>query len=251
MTGTGTYMYAITRPIAGTELGEVSGVLGSPVRVVSDGALACVVSTVDLVDFGEQALRANLEDLTWVERVSRAHDDVVRGVAAMGTTAPLRLATVCSDDTSVQQRLRRLGARGEKLLTSLEGRDEWGMKVLGGTAPPAAAAVTSSSGAAYLRQRRADLANRDEVAAVAARQADELYTFVAANADAARRHRPQDARLSGLARPMLLNAAFLVARDDLPAFRRAVDAVAQALPPDSVQLTGPWPPYSFAVMDDA
>lgn len=249
MTGTGTYMYAITRPLPESAFAEVPGMLGSPVRVVSDRGLACVVSTVDLADFGEQELRANLEDLTWVERVSRAHDDVVRSVAALGTTAPLPLATVCNDDASVQQRLRRLGGRGEKLLSVLDGRDEWGLKLLGRVAQPMAA-VAASSGAEYLRRRRDDFANRDELSVAASRRADDVYTFVATSAVAARRHRPQDARLSGLARPMLLNASFLVDRDEADAFRRSIDAVAQALPPDSVQLTGPWPAYSFTALED-
>jgi hypothetical protein len=249
MTGTGTYMYAITRPLPESVLADVPGMLGSTVRVVCHGGLACVVSTVDLADFGEEQLRANLEDMTWVERVSRAHDDVVRSVAALDTTAPLRLATVCNDDAAVQQRLGRLGRRGEKLLSVLDGRDEWGLKLLGGAAQPVAA-VAASSGAEYLRRRRDDFAHRDELSVAATRQADDVYTFVAATAVAARRHRPQDARLSGLARPMLLNASFLVDRHEADAFRRSIDAVAQALPPDSVQLTGPWPPYSFTALED-
>lgn len=190
MTGTGTYMYAITRPLPESAFAEVPGMLGSPVRVVSDRGLACVVSTVDLADFGEQ-----------------------------------------------------------ELLSVLDGRDEWGLKLLGRVAQPMAA-VAASSGAEYLRRQRDDFANRDELSVAASRRADDVYTFVATSAVAARRHRPQDARLSGLARPMLLNASFLVDRDEADAFRRSIDAVAQALPPDSVQLTGPWPAYSFTALED-
>jgi hypothetical protein len=208
-------MYAITRPLAESALADVPGMLGSPARVVPAGGLACVVSTVDLADFGEQALPANFEDPTWVERVSRAHDDVVRSVATLVTTAPLPLASVCNDDAAVQQRLYGLGAHGEKLLAVLDGRDECGLKLVGVTAT---------------------------------RQADDAYAFVAAGTVAARRHRPQDARLSGLGGLMQLDASFLVARDGADAFRRSIDAITQSLPPDSVQLTGPLPPYSFTAL---
>ncbi|MFN2560280.1 MAG: GvpL/GvpF family gas vesicle protein [Jatrophihabitans sp.] len=66
----------------------------------------------------------------------------------------------------------------------------------------------------------------------------------------AHRHRPQDHRLTGVAAPMLLNAAFLVDRHRADQFRRAVDELAGVRAPDAIALTGPWPPpYSFAALE--
>ena len=62
----------------------------------------------------------------------------------------------------------------------------------------------------------------------------------------ARLHPPQSAQLSGARLPMLLNAAYLVASDEGAGFTAAVAAEATAHPDLRIELTGPWPPYSFA-----
>ena len=49
---------------------------------------------------------------------------------------------------------------------------------------------------------------------------------------------------------MVLNAAFLVDEDRVPDFCEEVRALADDRPDGAVVLTGPWPPYSFATLDD-
>jgi Gas vesicle synthesis protein GvpL/GvpF len=44
---------------------------------------------------------------------------------------------------------------------------------------------------------------------------------------------------------MIMNAAFLVARDMEPAFDRAVKDVGQRFDKLTFKYTGPWPPYNF------
>jgi hypothetical protein len=48
---------------------------------------------------------------------------------------------------------------------------------------------------------------------------------------------------------MLLNAAFLVDRDRAAEFRAVVDRLAADRPEGAVVLTGPWPGYSFAGLE--
>jgi hypothetical protein len=249
MSSTATYLYAITRPVRPAAVAALRGVCGAPVRHLVEGDVGCLVSTVALADFGEQALRANLADLGWLERVAIEHDAVVRAGARLATTAPLRLATVCASDDAVRARLRRLSRPAKALLDRLDGRDEWGVKLLGGAGEHVEQRVAASSGAAYLRQRRDALQAREQAAADAVRHADAVYARLLEAAVAGERHRPQDRELSGLDRPMTLNAAFLVDRDRVSEFRGAVDETARFLPADSLVLTGPWPPYSFVGLD--
>ena len=105
-TGTGRYLYAITRGVTNDDVAAAAvGLGGSDVDVVDHRGLQAVVSTVRLEEFGEEGLRRNLEDLAWLETVARGHDAVVQAVAAHGPTAPLRLATICLDDDGVRARL--------------------------------------------------------------------------------------------------------------------------------------------------
>jgi len=253
VSGSGTYLYAVTRPLAGSSLDGVRGIGGEPVRTVDAGEVACVVSTVGLDEFGEEPLQRNLEDLAWLERVAREHDAVVQALADRTTVVPLRLGAVYVDDDSAAARVAQLRTAALATLDVLDGREEWGVKVYAveppvqnGTAP----ADRPSSGLDYLRRRRGELERKAVDAQALARDADAVFEDLRTVAVLARRHRPQDPALSGVKQPMLLNAAFLVGRDGRPEFHHAVDLLAQSRPDGAVVLTGPWPPYSFATLDD-
>lgn len=252
MTTKATYMYAITRPVLPGELNGLRGVSGAPVRMIEDGDVACLVSTVDLAEFGEEALPNNLEDLRWLERTARQHDEVVQAGARITTTMPLRLATICTDDNSAQERLHRFGGRALAVLADLDGREEWGVKVLASPdrSAPGVPVGDDVSGTAYLHRRRQQLARSDNAAVAASRDADAVYSRLAEHAVAGRRHRPQDRRLTGAAQPMVLNAAFLVERTRVGQFRSVVAELMSERPPESITLTGPWAPYSFAAMEE-
>jgi len=107
-----------------------------------------------------------------------------------------------------------------------------------------------SSGTAYLRRRQAALSSRD-----AARQrvwgaADAVHSQLSTLAVATHRHRPQDQRLTGDERAMILNAAYLVDDARVAEFARAVASAAREHSSLALELTGPWPPYSFAAVEE-
>jgi hypothetical protein len=253
LSGSATYLYAVARtPVPSLPL-DLRGVSEAPVRFVSEGDLTCVVSTVDLDEFGEEPLGRNLEDLDWLARVAREHDAVVHEMARSMTIVPLRLATVYTDDASALRRVGELRATALATLDVLEGREEWGVKMYAVPQAPAtvgAAAPRPVSGVEYLRRRRAELDQRSGDAVAAANDADAVFEQLRQISVIARQHRPQDPALSGVTHPMVLNAAFLVDRTRSPEFCSEVDAVASQRPEGAVVLTGPWPPYSFATLDE-
>lgn len=250
MSASATYLYAITRPVPADALGEVRGMSGGAVRVLRDGELACLVSTVALDEFGEQTLPAHLENLAWLEQAARAHDAVVQAAARVVTTAPLRMATICRDDESALARLRELGDRAEGVLRRLDGRIEWGVKMFAATTSPDPSDAPASSGTDYLRRRRDQARRTQEASLRAAERAESAFATLSGLAVAARRHRPQDPQLSGTDEQMLLNAAFLVDDERAEKFRSDAQRLAQTSAPARLVLTGPWPPYSFATVDE-
>jgi hypothetical protein len=252
----GRYLYAISRGLDGAALAGETGLGDSPIEVVSQGGLDAVVSTVDLDEFGEDALRRNLEDLAWLERVARRHDDVVHAVARRGPAAPLRLATICLGDDGVRRRLDEWHDAMTTVLDRIDARSEWSVKVVlparPSTEPAAGEGEATSgpgSGAAYLMRKKRQTEQRATADQDAAAQADRVYDTLGRAAVAGRRLPPQDPRLSGHQGTMTLNAAFLVDDDASTAFTDAVAAVSSELPDGALQVAGPWPPYSFATLD--
>ena len=129
---------------------DAPGSRGGASKWWSTAGLIAVVSDVDLVEFGEEGLRANLERLEWLEEVARGHDAVVQAVAALGPTAPLRLATICLDDGGVRRRLDEWYHALELVLDRVQGRMEWSVKAFA----PHSRRGADSPGRCRVAQRR-------------------------------------------------------------------------------------------------
>ena len=251
----GVWVYAVADEVPGGRLARLTGVAGEPLRTVQGAGLTAVVGDVDLAEYGEEPLRQNLEDLDWLEAKARAHHRVVHAVASHAPAVPMRLATVYHDDARVAEMLTELAEPLTEGLNRVRGKVEYGVKGYAETPTPTqeratVAASQESPGTAYLRRRRADLAARDAEREAAINDAEQVHRKLTALSAASRRHAPQHPSLSGQQTPMLLNGAYLVAADRITDFTDAVtrlDAEHRAI---RLELTGPWPPYSFAAIEE-
>lgn len=247
----GRYLFAVARGLAAQALQGRTGLEGAVLEVVDHRGLQAVVCTVDLSEYGEDALARNLEDLSWLEKVARTHDEVVWAVAEQATVAPMRLVTICADDASVRARVEDHHDGLVQALDNVEGRREWSVKAFAAPRaieePPDEAAP--ASGAAYLMRKKQQAERRRAAGEDAAAVADRVHAALAQGSVASRRLPPQDARLTGRTETMVLNGAYLVpdaGRDD---FLALVERVREAEPTAVVEVGGPWPPYSFAVLE--
>ena len=83
------WLYAVVHGDGAEDrIARLRGVAGEPVRAVADGGLLAAVGTVALDEFGEEAVRRNLEDLDWLAAKARAHDAVIMPVTQLGTKGP-------------------------------------------------------------------------------------------------------------------------------------------------------------------
>jgi hypothetical protein len=226
---------------------------GERPRLVVEGELAAVVGSVDASRFDEEALTRDLADLGRLESLARAHHAVVAETARTHPTAPVRLATIYRDDDAVRRLLADRAAEFSAILKRVEGRWEWGVKayVRPTTRPeePDAGSPSPSTsdrpGTSYLLRRRADRDRGEQERERARTVADDLHRTLLTHAVAGRLFMLQDARLSGRSEEMVLNATYLVDVGKEDSFRSAVESADGA----AVDLTGPWPPFSFASLE--
>lgn len=250
----GRYLYAISRGVEPGQLADVPGLDGNPLELVEHRGLTAVVSDVDLDEYGEDGLTRNLERLDWLEEVARGHDAVVQALAVRGPTAPLRLATICLDDDGVRRRLDEWHAALQEVLDRVEGRMEWSVKALTPVRPaePVAAAPATGEkvgGAEYLRRKKAQTEARYADDEVALQTVEQIHEALSSRSVASRRLPPQDPRLTGHEGTMVLNAAYLVDAGDEDVFTAEVQALQAAHPELVLDHRGPWPPYSFAMLE--
>jgi len=254
----GIWMYAVADRMAPEWFRDVAGIAGEPVRAISAGGLSAAVTTVRLAEFGEQALRRNLEDLGWLEKVARIHHDVIEAAAQHGPVLPMRLATVFRSDANAAAELARRQEDFAAALRRVTGRTEWGVKV--SARPPAtvegfpeadrSGTGGTGPGAAFLRRRRSQLTARENARQTVAADAEKIHLALDELAVASYARPPQDPKLTGHAEWMVLNGAYLVGEEGSAGFAAAVHRLGADYPELRIELTGPWPPYSFAVVEE-
>lgn len=251
MAGRARYLYAVTRGVDPSALSDVAALSGETVDVVEHEGLLAVLSTVDLDEFGEDALRANLEQLDWLEETARTHDAVIKAVSGLGPVAPMRLATIFLDDASVRRRLDEWYLALEQVLDRVQDRREWSVKVIArpSSADPLAPRERPASGADYLRQKKESIERRAVQHEGSQHQAQLIHEALAERAVAIRLLPAQDPRLSGHDGTMLINGAYLVAAADGDQFVAEAEALSAQHPELVVDVRGPWPPYSFAMLE--
>lgn len=239
-TGDGRYVFGVVRA------GSVEAPDG--MEMVVEGALAAVVRDVPLSEFGEEALRANLNDIAWLEDAARRHEAVLEGLLAQTTVIPLRLCTIYHDEAAVRAMLAGEQGALTEALTRLDGHTEWGVKAfcdraaVAASARPPAAADGGGEGEAYLARRRAEARARELVAATV----EAAHERLAEVAQVALANPLQRRELTGRDDDMALNGVYLVADERAAELEAAVERCAAEAPPGlTFELTGPWPPYNF------
>ncbi|KUL54472.1 gas vesicle synthesis protein [Streptomyces sp. NRRL F-4489] len=258
-TDTLSYVYAVGRvgPALDAAAEGLVGLADGPLRTVASGALAALVSSVPAEAYGEEGIRARLEDLTELAALARTHHAVVDTAYARTTVLPLRLATVYLDDARVRSMLDERGGAFAEGLGRIEGQVELGVKVYADPQAPAGASRPTgpepsdpprslSPGRAYLRQRREQRRRHQDAYRAAGAVAAGIRDRVAGIVRARVAHRLQQGELAAATGENIANDAYLVPVRNVAEFRQAVAGAAEGLPGVRVEVTGPWAPYSFA-----
>jgi gas vesicle protein GvpL/GvpF len=265
------YVYCVAKGRSAPRLTRMPArlpAMGPPRALRVDAGLWLVVSDAPLSHWSGARIEAGMRDLDWVSRCAVAHEAAIEHVARGGATVvPMKMFTLFADDARAIAHVTRLRRKLDALLARVAGRQEWGLRVtlderraltnMGGSGrPPSPPGVArrrpgkagsplddGSSGTAFLLRKKAEKDAAQKLVAQARIEADRLFDDLAGRADDARRRRP------GADTPgrLLLEAAFLVPVGGARAFRAEVARRGRALSPDGydLNLSGPWPPYSF------
>jgi hypothetical protein len=219
------YVYAITDSLPPP---SSRGLRGSSLRAVGEKSPFAIVS-----EHPDLPIEAAEEDM-W------AHERVVEELMEGDALLPMRLGSTVADEEELLAILRERSEEFRAALERVSGAVELAVRAQlqpprTRPAPVAVAAEERGAGTAYLLER---FEGERGAADAVARIHEPL-------AELARRS-TRRARGSGA-----LNAAYLVDRDRVDAFRERVDELAEELEDATITCTGPWPPYSFSAAEEA
>jgi hypothetical protein len=254
-----------SHPVA-TASGETRG--GVPLHRTgrsTDQTLQAIVSQVSLCDFGQERLEENLDDLRWLEARVRSHQDILDTVVAGHTLIPMRFCTLYRTEERIREMLEQHHTDFVQALTRLEGKREWGVrvycdnKVLAQRAGQVSDRVNEieaemaakSSGAAYFMKKKLEETIAAEVERISDEFAQRSHDRLSSRAAEAIISPLQGKELTGRQEAMLLNGAYLVAEEQLAAFRAELASLQDEYGALGLgyEMTGPWPAYNFSTID--
>lgn len=248
-----TYVYCLVRAPGPPSLEDAPAGLAEtgPPRVLAVGDDRwLVVADAPLTRYSAQAIEEGMRDIDWVGKRALEHEALVEHLLGTGTVVPMKLFTLFLGDGRALADVRARDAEIGGMLDGLEGRHEWGLRVLVDPAVAAGAvreeaeeeSTEASAGKAFLLRKRRVLDAGRSLRAELRSRTEELYEELARLAADARSRPP----LRGEGR-LLLDASFLVPEEAVATFKAVVEERAEALGPAGLelQLSGPWPAYNF------
>ena len=242
--------------------GDEAQPIGRDVMLVSDDDVALAATLVCARDYEPPPDSADpAQRLDWVAPLALRHHDVVQRLHAARTVVPLKFGALCPDLDHAVTIVRRLHAPIAALLKRFAGKDEWTLKVcadrdaLAGSLKHARPgllrleqdAAHMTAGAAYLARKQVQQLVADLIVGGCDALEEGVWRRVAdAGAEfACEPRRTRDVSAGAVA---VADGALLVARERLTAVEQALADLEMEHESIGVtcELSGPWPPYSFA-----
>jgi hypothetical protein len=231
------------------------------IDVVNARELDAFVTPVDDVDFSQGVIDARAKDVEWLGAIGYRHQSVMNALMHGGTIIPLRAFTLFASDDSLRRHLDNERARFVKLLERLDGKQEWTLRVefdpqlwsealvrrVDSLRTLSEEIASASAGKAFLLRKKLDHEKKK-----ASREAEQqvMAEIERAVMDKLARDTVAETRQQRSGAFPQINV--LLERDEEARLEELRDALATRYAAEGVTLalTGPWPPYTFAVIAD-
>lgn len=260
--GSGLYIYCIIRrsAVVNTELKGIDG--AGALFPVQYRELAAVVSRVELESFKPRSAGAGKEaDMEWIEEKARAHERIVEQLMKDNDLLPAKFCSIVSGEEALTAFLSDNYLEYERALRRLEGRQEWSVKVCMDfeklrrfIADNTAEIKERTQMLSYMSDTAAYLIRRKIDSLVNERTEDRFNAIVAHIARALRAvseceslSKPEPPKRGQPEYPVVFKASYLVEKAGLHLFNQQLNELSDELEPEgaALEITGPWPPYSF------
>ncbi len=257
----GLYLFCVARlsrlpslPLEGQGL-EVQ----SPLQVTSFQDLAAVWSPVPVEDFCRPEAQKWLGDLIWIGPRVLRHQEVIAGVMRHSPVLPARFGTIFTSAGNLERVLQTHHDPIDGFLERVAGQEEWAVKGLLDRSrakeklfflkltEEAQHLDGLGPGKRYFEEQRLRAVCDLELPRWLLKVCLEVWSSLRGYAAEVRERRPFSREASGSPKDMVLNWAFLVPGQDVPAFKARIHEADARYADWGLELesSGPWPPYSF------
>lgn len=252
------YLYCITdkEPNLNGSIELVSGLY-----FIDEQGLYAVASKEKEDEFSEENLKKNLSNLDWVKAKATAHERVIEEVMKDTCVVPFKFATLFNTEKSLKTMLNEHEQEFKENLIELAGKEEWGIKIYCDKERLKESLninneellkidqeiSSASPGKAFILKKK-----REELLEIILNKSLNQYVQESFNqlgryCQEGRLNRVLPREATGRNEDMILNAAYLVAKDKVARFNQEADRLNSDGKEKGISfdLSGPWPPYNF------
>lgn len=262
----GLYLYCIVPACPAGRPDIAQGSLGTnSLKFISLSDVQALVEDVPLEEFWGENLKKNLADQKWLETKILRHNQVITEAAQKWTAIPMKFGTVFESEKSLQNILKEKEDKFKNLLEQLDGKEEWGVKVFcnintlkehlsrtnQNLKDIEAALKDKSAGAAFfLKRKKADLLS-EASDKIINQYAIAIHEKLAELAVKCCLNKLQPREFTKKETEMILNGAYLILKEKIDMFKSKASDLQQTYAASGLELemSGPWPAYSFVSME--
>lgn len=249
------YVYAVARePVTP----EVEGVGGSPeFGSVEESGLCAIYSSVSREEFSQEEIDRRATDMEWLGAIGYRHQDVVAALAKQTPIVPLRAFTLFSSEDALRDYLERDGELLANVLGRIGQKQEWTLRIefdaqkWSGALAHRVASLKSledeidsaAPGRAFLLRKKLDDERKK-----ASREAEQQLVGEIERAIVERLACDAIAELREQRGGAFPQINVLIERDEEARLQQLHAELMDRYEPEgvAVEVTGPWPPYTFA-----
>ncbi|ADL11627.1 GvpL/GvpF family gas vesicle protein [Acetohalobium arabaticum] len=233
--------------------------------IISCQEVGILVSEVMLSEFGQQELAEKVQDLAWLQRKAKRHEQVIEEVMSKTSVIPLTFGVIFKKEIRLKEAISQSLPEIKETFEVINGCEEWGLKLycdflqlrdsmskISPEVKEIESRLEKSQGASmeFLEQRlEQELDNK--VKKEAFRIADEIYEELSTIAVQDQLNKIEDLEIDGFSKPMLLNSVYLIGKDrssDLLIKLKELEVNYSDLG-FYFYYSGPWPPYNFSYLE--
>ena len=233
--------------------------------------LEAVVSEVPLEEFDSEEIKHKAQDdLNWIKEKSQLHEavveDAMRGNGNTSAVIPMTFGTIFKSREKIQQTIEEHYSEFENLLTVLQGRQEWGVKVYLANRKALEEIIKNNDnvkatqekiavmpkGMAYFFEKQLEEQISSEISREIEIYTQEIFLALKKHAETGIKGKILGRELTGKCEPMVLNAIYLIQIKNIQDFKNEIDRLSREMGAKGFQLeySGPWPPYNFTKLEE-
>jgi len=253
-----TYLYCLARSAALATI-DGPGVDGEhPLELIPFRDIVAVVSAVGVDDFLGAPAEARMRELAWVGPRACRHEAVIERAMRGSPVVPARFATLFSSRETLAAWLETHHDAISRALDRFADREEWAVKgtldrrkaearFLDAALARQGGALSASPGRRYFEERRIQAGIGQEIDAWLTEVSGGIARALLGSAEEFREREVVSSGAPDEAGARILNWAFLVPRSGVGDFGTRIQRInaEHALHGLVLDLSGPWPPYSF------